>query len=99
MYFYVMKDLGRIGWLISLIYIVCVALRLARFNISSNSEPSWRDNFFEGVPSPAGGILVLIPLIYSFSEIQFVNLNNNIFVPILFLIISVLLISKIQHTH
>ena len=95
MYFFVMKDLGRIGWLISLIYVVCVALRLARFNISSNSEPSWRDNFFEGVPSPAGGILVLIPLIYSFSEIQFINLNYNIFTPVLFLIISILLISKI----
>ena len=40
MYFFVMKDLGRIGWLISLIYVVCVALRLARFNISSNTDPS-----------------------------------------------------------
>ena len=90
-----MKDLGRVGWLISLIYVICVALRLARFNVSSNAGPSWRDNFFEGVPSPAGGILVLIPLIYSFSEIQFFNLNYNIFVPVFFLTISVLLISKI----
>tara|TARA_Y100001936_G_C15686945_1_gene463997 strand:- start:131 stop:631 length:501 start_codon:yes stop_codon:yes gene_type:complete len=90
-----MKDLGRVGWLISLIYIICVALRLARFNISSNAESSWKDNFFEGVPSPAGGILVLIPLIYSFSEIQLISLDYNIFVPIFFLIISVLLISKI----
>ena len=95
MYFFIMKDLGRIGWLISLIYVVCVTLRLARFNITSNSEPSWRDNFFEGIPSPAGGILVLMPLIYSFSEIQFVNLNYNVTVPSLFLIISLLLISKI----
>ena len=63
--------------------------------ISSNAEPSWRDNFFEGVPSPAGGILILMPLIYSFSEIQLVNVNYNIFVPIFFLIISLLLISKI----
>tara|TARA_B100000029_G_scaffold239981_1_gene237171 strand:- start:175 stop:675 length:501 start_codon:yes stop_codon:yes gene_type:complete len=90
-----MKDLGRIGWLISLIYVVCVTLRLARFNISSNADPSWRDNFFEGIPSPAGGVLVLMPLIYSFSEIQFFNVNYNVVVPILFLIISVLLISKI----
>ena len=95
MYFFVMKDLGRIGWLISLIYVVCVALRLARFNITSNADPSWRDNFFEGVPSPAGGILVLMPLIYSFSEIQFFNFDYNILVPVFFLVISVLLISKI----
>ena len=37
-------------------------IKIARFNINSNQEPSWRDNFFEGVPSPAGGILVLTPL-------------------------------------
>jgi len=90
-----MKDLGRIGWLISLIYVVSVALRLARFNITSNTDPSWRDHFFEGIPSPAGGVLVLLPLIYSFSEIQFINVSYNVIVPSLFLIISVLLISKI----
>ena len=54
MYFFVMKDLGRVGWLISLIYVVCVVLRLARFNITSNADPSWKDHFFEGIPSPAG---------------------------------------------
>jgi len=95
MYFFVMKDLGRVGWLISLIYVVCVALRLARFNITSNAEPSWRDNFFEGVPSPAGGILVLMPLIYSFSEIQLIGFDYDILVPSFFLLISILLISKI----
>ena len=41
MYFFVMKDLGRVGWLISLIYVVCVALRLARFNINTEEDPSW----------------------------------------------------------
>ena len=63
MYFWTLNALGKIGWLISLIYVVCVALRLARFNINTGGEPSWRDNFFEGVPSPAGGILVLSPLV------------------------------------
>ena len=95
MYFWSMSQIGRLGWLISLIYVVCVALRLARFNINSESEPSWRDNFFEGIPSPAGGILVLMPLIYSYSEVQFLTLNYQIIVPSLFIFISILLISKI----
>ena len=64
MYFWSLNNLGKFGWLLCLIYVVCVALRLARFNVNSNEEPSWRDNFFEGLPSPAGGILVLMPLIY-----------------------------------
>tara|TARA_B100001758_G_C18206575_1_gene502705 strand:+ start:47 stop:844 length:798 start_codon:yes stop_codon:yes gene_type:complete len=95
MYFWSLSEIGRMGWLISLIYVICVALRLARFNISSGGETSWKDNFFEGIPSPAGGVLVLMPLIYSFSEIQFFNLNYKVVVPTLFIIISVLLISKI----
>jgi len=78
-----------------MIYVVCVALRLARFNVSSNLEPSWKDNFFEGVPSPAGGILVLMPLIFSLSEINLIDINYNIVVPALFILISFLLISKI----
>ena len=75
MYFWKLNELGRIGWLICLIYVICVVLRLARFNVSSEKEPSWRDNFFEGIPSPAGGVLVLMPLIYSLSEIQYFKID------------------------
>ena len=95
MYFWKLNELGRVGWLICLIYVVCVALRLARFNVNSGQEPSWKDNFFEGVPSPAGGVLVLMPLIYSLSDIQILNINYDFFVPILFITISILLISKV----
>ena len=95
MYFWTLSEIGRLGWLISLIYVICVALRLARFNVASGGEPSWKDNYFEGIPSPAGGVLVLMPLIYSFSEIQFFNPDYKVLVPILFITISILLISKI----
>tara|TARA_B100001123_G_C15218443_1_gene990239 strand:- start:397 stop:1194 length:798 start_codon:yes stop_codon:yes gene_type:complete len=95
MYFWALSDIGRLGWLISLIYVVCVALRLARFNVSSEGESSWRDNFFEGIPSPAGGILVLMPLVLSLSEFKFFNLDYALIVPTFFIIISILLISKI----
>jgi len=95
MYFWKLNELGRVGWFICLIYVVCVALRLARFNVNSGKEPSWRDNFFEGVPSPAGGVLVLMPLIYSLSDIQILNINYDFFVPILFVAVSILLISKV----
>ena len=94
MYFWKLNTLGRFGWLLCLVYVICVALRLARFNINSNQEPSWRDNFFEGVPSPAGGILVLTPLIISLSGFNFVQLNYDLMVPIFFIATSFLLISK-----
>ena len=94
MYFWKLNTLERFGWLLCLVYVICVALRLARFNINSNQEPSWRDNFFEGVPSPAGGILVLTPLIISLSGFDYIQLNYNIVVPIFFVVTSFLLISK-----
>ena len=94
MYFWNLNNLGKFGWLLCLIYVVCVALRLARFNINSNVEPSWRDNFFEGVPSPAGGILVLMPLMFSLSGLNTFNVNYNFIVPAFFIITSFLLISK-----
>ena len=94
MYFWKLNTLGRFGWLLCLIFVICVALRLARFNINSNQEPSWRDNFFEGVPSPAGGILVLSPLIYSLSGLNLFQINYDIVVPVFFITISFLLISK-----
>ena len=94
MYFWKLNELGRFGWLVCLIYVICVALRLARFNINTGGEPSWRDNFFEGVPSPAGGILVLTPLIFSMSNIELFKLDYKIIVPIFFIITSFLLISK-----
>ena len=63
-------------------------------NINSNQEPSWRDNFFEGVPSPAGGILVLTPLVISMTNFDYIKLDNNIIAPIFFITTSLLLISK-----
>ncbi|MBD1173128.1 CDP-diacylglycerol--serine O-phosphatidyltransferase [Pelagibacterales bacterium SAG-MED03] len=94
MYFWKLNTLGRFGWLLCLIYVICVALRLARFNVNSNHEPSWRDNFFEGVPSPAGGILVLTPLIIDLSGFKYIQLDFAIITPIFFIVTSFLLISK-----
>ena len=94
MYFWKLNTLGRFGWLVCLIYVICVALRLARFNVNSNQDPSWKDNFFEGVPSPAGGILVLTPLIISLTDFNYIQLNYDVIVPAFFILTSLLLISK-----
>ena len=94
MYFWKLNTLGRFGWLLCLVYVICVALRLARFNVNSNQESSWRDNFFEGVPSPAGGILVLTPLIISLSGFELFQINYDIVTPVFFIVTSFLLISK-----
>ena len=97
MYFWSLQYLDKVGWLVCLIYVVCTALRLARFNVNSSEQVSWRDNFFEGVPTPAGGIIVLFPLIFSFSGFDkiYFSINYEIIVPIFFIVTSFLLISTI----
>ena len=95
MYFWNLQYLDKLGWFVCLMYVVCVALRLARFNVNSEEEPSWKDNFFEGVPAPAGGIIVLMPLVLSFSGLGeiFFKINYDLIVPAFFIIVSILLIS------
>ena len=70
------------------------SIKACKINVSSETQASWKDNFFEGVPSPAGGILVLTPLIISLSGFDFFELNYNIIVPTFFILTSLLLISK-----
>lgn len=57
-------DVNRFGWIVVMIFAVCMALRLARFNVSldNTEEPDWKKTYFKGVPAPAGAILVLLPL-------------------------------------
>ena len=61
-------ELGSIGWTCSLFLAVCTALRLARFNtaLEDPDKPAFAYNYFVGVPSPAGGILALLPMMISF---------------------------------
>ena len=94
-YFWELNKYGKIGWAITLIYSVCCVLRLARFNLTSyNQDEIWKQNYFEGVPSPIGALLILSPLTLELSNISLIN-SVNYFVPIFTSIIALLLISKV----
>ncbi len=68
LYFWTMEGAGGFGWALVLLFSVCAALRLARFNtmIGQPDLPAWAYNFFTGVPAPAGAALVLLPMIVTF---------------------------------
>ena len=95
MYFWTINEIGKIGWMLVLIYTVCCALRLARFNLTVAEETeTWKINFFEGVPSPAAAGLILLPLILNLSDlVQFEN--TAIISSIVILMVSILMVSKI----
>ena len=95
MYFWSINELGKFGWMAVLIYTVCCALRLARFNLTEvNENESWKINFFEGIPSPAAAGLVLLPLILSMSG-MFEFGNKDIISCAVILSTSFLMVSKI----
>tara|TARA_X000001036_G_C20563572_1_gene759522 strand:+ start:18 stop:809 length:792 start_codon:yes stop_codon:yes gene_type:complete len=95
LYFWELNKYGKLGWAITLLYSVCCVLRLARFNLTKIEEnQEWKNNFFEGVPSPAGGLLILMPLIYDLTNIN-LSINIKNITPYLTIIIAVLLVSKI----
>lgn len=62
---------GALGWVVTLLFPICSALRLARFNtalVSDTPPPAWTGSYFTGVPAPAGALLGLIPLLVSFES-------------------------------
>ena len=94
-YFWELNKYGKIGWAITLIYSVCCVLRLARFNLTKfKPEESWKQNYFEGVPSPIGALLILSPLVLELTNLSFLA-NKIYFIPVFTLIIAILLISKV----
>ena len=94
-YIWILKDLGNIGWLLVLFHSVACCLRLARFNLGSKvANEKWRENFFTGVPSPAGAGILLLPLILLLSD--FASNYDYKKLSIIFIIASTfLMISKI----
>ncbi|MBV9556594.1 MAG: CDP-diacylglycerol--serine O-phosphatidyltransferase, partial [Pseudolabrys sp.] len=68
LYFWGLHDLRSFGWIAALVFAICSALRLARFNvmIDDPTKPAWAGNFFTGIPAPAGAITVLLPIYLNF---------------------------------
>jgi CDP-diacylglycerol--serine O-phosphatidyltransferase len=63
-----LQDFRSAGWIAVLFYAICCVLRLARFNVSGRLEiDDTPSEFFVGVPSPAGAVLVMLPMVVSFA--------------------------------
>ena len=95
LYFWELNNYGKLGWAITLIYSVCCVLRLARFNLTKvEKNKEWKNNYFEGIPSPAGGLLILMPLFFELSDFQ-TSINIKNIVPYFTILVAFLLVSKI----
>jgi CDP-diacylglycerol---serine O-phosphatidyltransferase len=61
MYSWALKPFGRLGWLAAFLFVVCGALRLARFNVQVNTVESKR---FVGLPIPAAASMVSATVLF-----------------------------------
>src|SRR5882757_7330831 len=68
LYLWQLHELGNVGWIAAMVFAICAALRLARFNvmIDDPNKPAWAADFFTGIPAPAGAITVLLPIYLNF---------------------------------
>ena len=66
LYLWLLHDLRSLGWIAALVFAICMALRLARFNVANaaakKKSEEWQENYFTGVPAPAGAMCALLPL-------------------------------------
>lgn len=68
LYVWALDDTRQLGWLAVLVYAICAVTRLARFNVARKAENGAPENaYFLGIPSPAGAILVMLPMYASFA--------------------------------
>lgn len=65
LYLWMLEEGRAVGWIAVLVYAICCALRLARFNVHSRDENRPRSALFMGVPAPGAALLVLLPLVLS----------------------------------
>jgi len=69
-YYWGLQDVARqAGWIAVLFFAVCCVMRLARFNVSAKSEDNKGGSgaYFEGLPSPAGALLAMLPMFVTFA--------------------------------
>jgi|TARA_Y100000294_G_scaffold77736_1_gene73120 CDP-diacylglycerol--serine O-phosphatidyltransferase len=95
-YFWTLSDLNSLGWSISMFFVVCAALRLARFTADIYLAPIRIDKntYFVGIPSPGAAGLSLLP-IFLYIEFEFSFLRNAYLNLINLCLIGFLMISKI----
>ncbi len=91
-YSWVLKPFGRLGWMAAFLFLLCAALRLARFNVS---KPEVRSECFIGLPSPAAAI-VIASIVIAFEDLFATRINPFIMVMVVY-ILAFLMVSNIKY--
>jgi CDP-diacylglycerol--serine O-phosphatidyltransferase len=88
------------GWIVTLLFAMACALRLARFNVMLDdpNQPAWRKDFFVGMPAPAGAIVGLLPIYVRFAlDLGATGPRVAVLESLYVLVIALLMASRVPH--
>ncbi len=98
MFFLEFQSAGKFGWVLCFLYVVGVAVRLARYNVQHGSDkPGW----FTGMPSPSAGMMLAV--YYPFSQTDWYRRSLAIFdfqregLAILMVLLALLMVSTVKY--
>ena len=103
LYIWSLHGASRFAFMPCLMFTVCMALRLARFNaaLETSPKPAYAQSFFTGVPAPAGAGVVLLPLFLWLEAVEqgWVRMADAaqypVFVAVMLVGTSILLVSSL----
>jgi len=95
-YLWTLSRVHGFGWAVVVIYAMCCALRLARFNAQLGIEPpAFAHNFFIGVPAPAAAGLAMLPMLLSFQFADDVLFRSSYLNAVVLAGVAALMVSRI----
>jgi CDP-diacylglycerol---serine O-phosphatidyltransferase len=92
-FMWALEPFGRLGWLAACMYVICGALRLARFNVEKNSSDS---SFFKGLPIPAAAICISSMVLFA-GDIASFSEKRHIIIILMIYFLSFLMVSSLKY--
>ncbi len=93
MYSWALKPFGRLGWLAAFLFVVCSALRLARFNVQVETVESKR---FIGLPTPATASMVSATVLL-FDHFGWPSSYKHLAILVLIYFLAILMVSNVRY--
>jgi CDP-diacylglycerol--serine O-phosphatidyltransferase len=88
-----LRPYGRFGWLAAFLFVVCGALRLARFNVQSSSGET---KYFKGLPIPAAASMIALTILLYLRLIE-TDWVKDIVILVMIYVLAFLMVSTIRY--
>lgn len=92
-YMWALSSFGRLGWLAACMYVICGALRLARFNVEKSSSNS---SYFKGLPIPAAAICISSMVLFTGDITVFSQIKDKLIIFMIYFL-SFLMVSSLHY--